>query len=81
MGYIKNARFRTGVSAGVSGDTSGYGPFVNSGTANAGTPTSGTAGFAAGTAKIGALAIGGTKLFINTNTQASPTWTVVGSQS
>jgi hypothetical protein len=81
MPFIKNARFRTGISAGVAGDTSGYGPFVNPGTANSGTPAGGTAGFGAGTAQPGALAIGGTKLFINTNTKASPTWTVVGGQS
>lgn len=80
MPRIKNARYRTGVESGVSGDTTGYGPAIHTGTANAGTP--GTA-FGAGTIEAGGLVIStsGKKLFINTGTKAAPTWTVVGSQS
>lgn len=50
---------------------------------NAGAPTSGTSGTFAGVAGPGSLLIDttNTKLYINTNTQASPTWTVVGTQS
>jgi hypothetical protein len=81
MPFIEGSRFRSGVESGVSSDPTGYGPAVNTGTANAGTPAGGTAGFGAGTIEAGGLVIGGTKLFINTNTKASPTWTVVGSQS
>lgn len=76
MPTIEGSRFRAGVEAGASGDLTGYGPTVTSGT-----PSGGTAGFGAGTLLPGALVIGGTKLFINTNTQASPTWTIVGTQS
>lgn len=86
MPYIEGSRFRVGVEAGAAGDLSGYGPFVYSSTVNGGTP--GTA-FAAGTANPGALclaplaAAGATpKAFINTGTAlATPTWTVIGSQS
>ncbi len=48
---------------------------------NAGAPTNGVTG--AGLASPGQLLIDTTnkKLYINTNTLASPTWTVVGSQS
>ena len=48
---------------------------------NAGAPTNGVTG--ANVAAIGARLIDTTngKLYINTNTQASPTWTVVGAQS
>lgn len=48
---------------------------------NAGAPTNGTT--FAGVAPKGSLLIDTTngKLYINTNTQASPTWTVVGSQT
>lgn len=86
MPVIEGARYRTGAAAGVSGDTTGFGPYVNSSTATGGTPASGTAGFQAGVAEIGALAVaqGGAaagKVFVNTNTKASPTWTVVGGQS
>lgn len=55
-------------------------------TAN-GVPAAGTSGTGAGWAGPGSLCIGldtgGStyKLYINTNTKASPTWTVVGSQS
>lgn len=47
----------------------------------AGVPTSGTT--FANEAEIGALAIDVTngKLYINTGTKASPTWTVAGTQS
>lgn len=50
---------------------------------NAGAPTSGTSGTGAGTAGPGSLCIDYTnaKLYINTNTKASPTWTVAGTQS
>ena len=50
---------------------------------NAGAPTSGTSGTFVGKAGPGCLLIDTTnkKLYINTNTKASPTWTVVGSQS
>ena len=50
---------------------------------NAGAPTSGAAGTFFGMAGPGCLLIDTTnkKLYINTNTKASPTWTVVGTQS
>jgi len=51
---------------------------------NAGAPTNGTSGtYANQNAGGGARLIDTTndKLYINTNTAASPTWTVVGSQS
>lgn len=48
-----------------------------------GAPTSGTSGSFAGHAGIGCLLIDKVngKLYINTNTKASPTWTVVGAQT
>lgn len=54
-------------------------------TAN-GVPVNGTSGTGAGWAGPGSLCVGidtgsSYKLYINTNTKASPTWTVVGSQS
>lgn len=50
---------------------------------NAGAPTNGTSGTRAGSAYPGSLLIDTTnkKLYINTNTKASPTWTVVGAQT
>jgi hypothetical protein len=50
---------------------------------NAGAPTNGTSGTHAGAAVPGALLSDTTngKLYVNTNTQASPTWTLVGSQT
>lgn len=50
---------------------------------NPGVPSAGTSGFGAGWAGKGSLCTDTTngKLYINTNTAASPTWTVVGSQS
>lgn len=83
MPYIKGARFRSGTEAGVASDPAGYGLAVYSSTANGGTPTGGTAGFGAGTIQPGGIvtATSSKKLFINTNTKASPTWTVVGGQS
>lgn len=50
---------------------------------NAGAPTNGTSGTGAGNAGPGSLLIDTTnsKLYINTNTLASPTWTVVGTQT
>lgn len=49
---------------------------------NAGAPTSGVAGTLAGIADPGDLLSDTTngKLYINTNTKASPTWTLVGTQ-
>lgn len=49
----------------------------------AGTPVDGTSGTFAGLAVKGQLLIDSVagKLYINTNTLASPTWTLVGSQS
>jgi hypothetical protein len=78
MPFITGARFRAGVEAGAEGDTTGYGPALS-----AGTPAAGTAGFGAGTLEPAALVLDTTnkKAFINTGTKASPTWTVVGSQS
>lgn len=83
MAIIEGKRHRLPASAGVAGDLTGYGPFVHEGTAAGGTPVDGTAGTQAGVAQPGALLISGAaaKLFINTNTLASPTWTVVGGQS
>jgi hypothetical protein len=48
-----------------------------------GAPTSGTSGSYATFAGIGTLLIDTTngKLYINTGTKASPTWTVVGAQT
>lgn len=50
---------------------------------NAGVPSNGTTGTGAGAAGKGSLCSDYTngKLYINTGTQASPTWTVVGTQS
>lgn len=50
---------------------------------NAGAPSNGTSGTLAGYAGKGMLLIDTTngKLYINTNTKASPTWTVVGAQT
>ena len=50
---------------------------------NAGAPTNGTSGTLAGYAGPGCLLTDTTnaKLYINTNTKASPTWTVVGTQT
>ena len=58
--------------------SSGIGPFVN-----AGAPTDGTSGTLANYAGPGAILtdITNKKLYINTNTKASPTWTVVGTQT
>ena len=49
----------------------------------AGVPTDGTSGTGAGVAGTGSLCIDRTnaKLYINTNTKASPLWTVVGLQT
>lgn len=51
--------------------------------AKAGVPTAGVAGDGAGWADVGSLCTDSTngKLYINTNTKASPTWTVTGTQS
>lgn len=48
-----------------------------------GTPVDGTSGTGAGVCGPGSLlvAVAGAKLYINTNTKASPTWTVVGAQT
>ena len=50
---------------------------------NAGAPVNGTSGTFAGIADKGAILLDTTngKAYINTNTQASPTWTVAGTQS
>jgi hypothetical protein len=65
-------------SAASDSTTGSYGPFLN-----AGAPTSGASGTQFGVAAKGALLIDTTnaKLYINTNTLASPTWTVVGTQT
>lgn len=78
MAIIEGSRPRMGVEAGSVGDPTGYGPQVSEGT-----PAAGTVGFGAGTLEAAALVLDVTnkKLFINTGTKASPTWTVVGSQS
>ena len=49
---------------------------------NAGVPSDGAAGTGAGITGTGSLCIDYTnaKLYINTNTKASPLWTVVGEQ-
>ena len=49
----------------------------------AGVPTAGTSGDGATWAGIGSLCVDYTngKLYINTGTKASPTWTVVGTQT
>ena len=50
---------------------------------NAGAPSSGTSGTGAGKTGPGSLCVDTTnaKLYINTNTKASPLWTVVGAQT
>lgn len=50
---------------------------------NAGAPVNGGSGTFAGTATVGALLVDTTNaiLYINTGTQASPTWTKVGTQT
>jgi len=75
MPVIEGARFRTGATAGVSGDTSGYGPFVK-----AGVP--GSSDFAA-VAEKGAIAIDTTNgiQYTNSGTKATPTWTKTGTQT
>lgn len=75
MAVIEGAYPRPGTTSGLSA-SGGYGPFTN-----AGAPTNGTT--LAGYAAKGALLIDITnaKLYINTNTLASPTWTVVGTQT
>lgn len=72
MAVIEGARHRLGSS---EGDTTGFGPFRN-----AGAPTGATF---QNVAEKGALLIDTTnaKLYINTGTKASPTWTVVGTQT
>ena len=51
--------------------------------ANAGVPTGGTSGTLVGIAGPGSICIdySNAKAYINTNTAASPTWTVVGAQT
>jgi len=51
--------------------------------AGAGAPTDGTSGTGAAVASPGCLYqdITNAKLYINTNTKASPLWTVVGAQT
>ena len=75
MPVIEGARYRLGASAGVAGDPTGYGPYVN-----AGVPAS---GYLNATAEKGALVIDTTngKLYINTGTKAATVWTVVGAQT
>lgn len=71
MAVIHAARYRGGTT-----DLTDYGPFLN-----AGAPVNGTT--LATVAEKGALLIDTTnaKLYINTNTKASPTWVVVGTQT
>jgi hypothetical protein len=78
MPRIHGARYRGGAE---TGDLTGYGPVVYSGTASSGSPTSGTAGFGAGTINPGGavISVAGKTQFVNTNTKASPTWTQIGS--
>ena len=75
---IPGARVRPASSAHVPGQGS-YGPF----TVNA-APVNGASGTEVGTAAPGALLIrtdaGQIRLYQNTNTLASPTWTAVGTQ-
>ena len=47
--------------------------------AGSGAPVDGTSGTGAGNAGPGSIYLGNSKAYINTNTKASPTWTVVGS--
>lgn len=72
MAVIEGARHRLDATV---GDPSSFGPYRN-----AGAPTGATL---AGVAEKGALLVDTTnaKLYINTGTKASPTWTVVGSQT
>jgi hypothetical protein len=74
MAVKEGARYRSGAAAGQY--AGGWGIEVY-----AGTPVSGT--FGAGTLEKGGLVINSDtgKLFINTGTKATPTWTVVGGQS
>lgn len=74
MPVIEGARYRTGASAGVSGDTNGYGPFVN-----AGVPVDGTTFDEI--AEKGALLVDITngKLYINGGTKSASVWKLVTS--
>lgn len=74
MAIKEGVRHRLGATAGVSGDPTGYGPFVL-----AGVPVDGTSGTQAGVAEKGALVIDTTNgnLYINANTKASPTYKLV----
>lgn len=77
MGVIAGSRYRSGVvNTGTNTDPAGYGPFLN-----AGAPVNGTTFDEI--AEKGALLIDVTnaKLYINTGTKASSTWTVVGTQT
>lgn len=76
MPIIEGARHRTGATAGLSGDTSGYGPFVN-----AGIPVDGASGTQVGVAEKGAILIDTTngKQYLNGGTKASPLWKLVTS--
>ena len=65
----------------LSKDGATVGIFVEAG---ASAPSNGTSGTLAGVAPPASLLLkpelsGGGKVYVNTNTQASPTWTVVGS--
>ena len=73
MAIIEGARQR----AATGWDPASLGPSTN-----AGAPVNGAGGTLAGMAGKGALLVDTTnaRLFINTGTQASPTWTLVGSQ-
>lgn len=74
MGYIENALHRAG-NLSSTAPVEGYGLYLN-----AGAPSGSTL---ANVAEKGALLIDTTnaKLYINTGTKASPTWTVVGAQT
>ena len=61
-----------------------YGPFADvQAITNAGAPTDGTSGTGAGVARPGSLLVDTTNsdLYVNSNTKASPTWSVLGDSS
>lgn len=76
---VKRTKGATGSDSGVF---FGAGVLLFSG---AGAPTNGTTGTGAGFAAPGSIYVRASttnsKAYINTNTKASPTWTVVGAQT
>lgn len=79
---VRPSQTTRGIVAGRGGVNIGNGAYLFTGTA---APTDGTSGTGAGWAAPGSVYIRcsttNSKIFVNTNTTASPTWTVVGAQT